>query len=130
MATRFFDDYAGLLAFAKTMDQAKVEGIHLIYNKDIFEAVYSTNLLMRKCDILITKPSELAYYPIPKIFMRHIGGHEIYGAIHGQEEGDATFECPTSESMNTMIDTLIKDDRELRSHISAKFSTSAISKAL
>jgi hypothetical protein len=71
---------------------------------------------MRKCDVLITKPSELAYYPIPKIFMRHIGGHEVYGAIHGREIGDATFECPTTESMNTMIDALI-NDKALREHL-------------
>jgi hypothetical protein len=113
---RYFDDYAGLEAFSKTMDAQEIGGIYLVYNKGIFEAVYSTNLLMRKCDVLITKPSELAYYPIPKIFMRHIGGHEVYGAIHGREIGDATFECPTTESMNTMIDALI-NDKALREHL-------------
>jgi hypothetical protein len=113
---RYFDDYAGLEAFSKTMDAQQIGGIYLVYNKGIFEAVYSTNLLMRKCDVLITKPSELAYYPIPKIFMRHIGGHEVYGAIHGREIGDATFECPTTESMNTMIDALI-NDKALREHL-------------
>lgn len=113
---RFFDDYAGLEAFSKTMDAQRIEGIYLIYNKDIFEAVYSTNLLMRKCDVLITKPSELAYYPIPKIFMRHIGGHEVYGAIHGQELGDSTIECHTSEMMNEMIDRFV-EDKALREHL-------------
>jgi len=108
-AVRFFDEYAKFTAFVETMDAREIEGIYVVYNKDIFEAVYSTNLLMRKCDVLITKPSELAYYPIPKIFMRHIGGHEVYGAIHGQEEGDATFECDTPEKMNQMIDRLILD---------------------
>ena len=57
------------------------EGVYAVYNDDIFRAVYSTNLLMPVCDLLITKPSELACFPIPKIFMRHIGGHEVYGAI-------------------------------------------------
>src|SRR5574344_1912292 len=115
-SVRYFDDHTKLDAFVQTMDTQRVEGIYLVYNEGIFEAVYSTNLLMRKCDVLITKPSELAYYPIPKIFMRHIGGHEVYGAIHGQEEGDATFECPTSEKMNEMIDCLI-DDKTLREHL-------------
>jgi hypothetical protein len=115
-SVRFFDDYPGLKAFAETMDESLISGVYLVYNKGIFEAVYSTNLLMRHTDVLITKPSELAYYPIPKIFMRHIGGHEVYGAIHGQEEGDSTFECPTSESMNTMIDALL-NDKELTAHL-------------
>ena len=64
-------------------------------------------------DLLVTKPSELVFYPIPKLFMRHIGGHEAYGAIHGSELGDATFECPTEKSLCNMLDTLIND----KSHI-------------
>ena len=39
-----------------------LSGIHVIYHKNIFAAVYSTNLLMRECDVLVTKPSELAFY--------------------------------------------------------------------
>lgn len=93
-----------------------MEGVYLVCNKDIFQAVYSTNLLMRYTDVLVTKPSELAYYPIPKLFMRHIGGHEVYGAVHGQEEGDSTFECDTSEKMNQMIDALI-NDKEILVHM-------------
>ena len=64
---------------------------------------------MRKCDVLVTKPSELSFYPVPKLMMRHIGGHEVYGAIHAQELGDSTFECETPEALCDMIDTLIND---------------------
>ena len=64
-------------------------------------------------DLLVTKPSELVFYPIPKLFMRHIGGHEAYGAVHGAEIGDATFECPTEKTLCNMLDTLIND----KSHI-------------
>lgn len=113
---RFFNEFTKLQAFVSTMNETRIEGIYLIYNENIFEAVYSTNLLMRKCDVLITKPSELAYYPIPKIFMRHIGGHEVYGAIHSEEFGDGTFECPDSASMNKMIDRFITDP-ELVEHL-------------
>ena len=84
--------------------------------KDIFEAVYSTNLLMPVTDLLITKPSELAYYPIPKLFMRHIGGHEVYGAINGRENGDATPECPTKKEVTAMLDRLISD-KEIIPHM-------------
>ena len=41
--------------------------------------------------------------------MRHIGGHEVYGAVHGQEFGDATFECPTKKSIKEMLDRIISD---------------------
>ena len=105
----FFDQYDEFVAFLDEMDKQKVEGIYAICNKEIFEAVYSTNLLMRKCEILITKPSELAYYPIYKIMMRHIGGHEVYGAIHGQEYGDSTWECGDRKKMNEMLDRLLYD---------------------
>ena len=92
------------------------EGVHVFYHKDIFEAVYSTNLLMRKVEILITKPSELAFYPVVKVMMKHIGGHEVYGAVHAQEIGDSTFECPDKKSMNEMLDRLI-EDKDLLIHL-------------
>ena len=96
--------------------EGDAEGIYCIYNKDIFEAVYSTNLLMPVTDLLVTKPSELAYYPIPKLFMRHIGGHEVYGAVNGQENGDSTPECPTKKEANEMLDRVISD-KELIPHM-------------
>ncbi|MBO4572714.1 MAG: hypothetical protein J5762_02985 [Clostridia bacterium] len=109
---KFFNDYEGLKAYNKSIRDGREEGVVAIYNQNIFEAVYSTNLMMPNCDLLITKPSELAYYPIPKVFMRHIGGHEVYGAIYGREVGDATWECPTEKSMNEMLDRLV-DDKEI-----------------
>lgn len=114
--TNFFDEYDKLNEFVSKMDNEVVEGIYCIYNSNIFEAVYSTNLLMRKVEMLITKPSELAYYPVVKVMMRHIGGHEVYGAINAQELGDSTFECPDKKSMNEMLDRLLTDD-ELLIHL-------------
>ena len=109
----FFNEYDKLKNFVEESRNSRVEGLYSIYNKNIFEAVYSTNLLMPVSDLLVTKPSELVFYPIPKLFMRHIGGHEAYGAVHGSELGDATFECPTEKSLCNMLDTLIND----KSHI-------------
>ena len=65
----FFDDYEGLHEWADTLDGNMKSGVYAVYNKDIFEAVYSTNLLMRKCDVLVTKPSELSFYPVPKLMI-------------------------------------------------------------
>ena len=115
-ATKFFNQYNELKKFNEDIREKDVYGIYAIYNKNIFEAVYSTNLLMPNCDILITKPSELSYYPIPKIFMRHIGGHEVYGAIHSSEYGDGTFECPTKETMKNMLDKIL-NDKEILEHM-------------
>ena len=110
----YFDDWQGLRAWADTLDGDSPAGITAFCHKDIFEAVYSTNLLMRKCDVLVTKPSELAFYPVPKLMMRHIGGHEVYGAVHAQELGDSTFECETAPALADMIDTLIQDPAILK----------------
>ena len=113
-AKAYFDDYKGLSDWAETLDAPSKAGVTVFCNKNIFEAVYSTNLLMRKCDVLITKPSELAFYPVPKLMMRHIGGHEVYGAIYAREMGDSTFECETPETLCDMIDTLINDKAILK----------------
>lgn len=112
----FFNEYDKLKAFAKDIREKDVKGIYAFCNNDIFQAVYSTNLFMPVTDILVTKPSELAYYPIPKVFMKHIGGHEVYGAINGREKGDSTFECPTAESINEMFDRLLSD-KEILVHM-------------
>ncbi|MBP5694992.1 MAG: hypothetical protein J6X03_06135 [Bacilli bacterium] len=114
--TNYFNQYEDLKKFVGEIKEGEASGIYAIYNQNIFEAVYSTNLLMPVCDLLITKPSELAYYPIPKLFMRHIGGHEVYGAINGRENGDATPECPTKKEINSMLDKLITD-KEIIPHL-------------
>ena len=114
--TNFFNEYDKLKDFANEIKEGDLNGIYAIYNENLFQAVYSTNLLMPVSDILVTKPSELAYYPIPKVFMRHIGGHEVYGAINGREIGDSTPECPTEESINAMFDKLL-EDKEILAHM-------------
>ena len=112
----FFNDYNSLKAFSKEIKTGTAEGIYAICSNNILEAVYSTNLLMPVTDLLITKPSELVYYPIPKLFMRHVGGHEVYGGIHGREFGDATYECPDKKSMTEMLDRLL-GDKEIIPHM-------------
>lgn len=107
--TNFFNEYDKYLEFVKDLRKTDKYGIYCIYNEDIFKAVYSTNVIMPNSDILITKPSELAFYPIPKIFMRHIGGHEVYNAIYSNQAGDGTKECPTNKEMNRMLDKILTD---------------------
>ncbi len=87
----------------------ELTGIHVFYHKDIFAAVYSTNLLMRECDVMITKPSELAFYPVPKLLIRRVGAHEAYGALRSSEIGDGTIECRTFNQATGMLELLINE---------------------
>ena len=116
IAVTHFDNYQDTKEFVSKMEKEVVKGVHIFYHKNIFEAVYSTNLLMRQVEFLITKPSELAFYPVVKVMMKHIGGHEVYGAVHAQEIGDSTFECPDKKSMTEMLDRLL-NDKELLIHL-------------
>ena len=109
--TKHFNDWNEELEFANSaiegLETESGSGVHAFCNKDIFGAVYITNLLMRASDVLITKPSELAFYPVPKLFIRRIGGHEMWGAIHSAELGDGTHECPSPEYASAMVKLLI-----------------------
>ena len=65
---------------------------------------------MRSADVLLTKPSELAFYPIPKLFLRRIGGHEKWGAIHSAEMGDGTLECRDIPHTLQMVKLFMTED--------------------
>ena len=108
----FEDDYAAASAYAEAALTGEAKGITAFCHKDIFAAVYITNLLMRASDVLVTKPSELAFYPIPKLFIQHVGGHEIWGAIHSAEVGDGTYEVAPGRETTDMI-RLLQDEPEV-----------------
>jgi hypothetical protein len=95
--------------FADTIRGGEAKGLHVFLHDNIFHAVYSTNYLMRVVDVLITKPSELAFYPIPKIFNERVGGHEMWGAIRGAELGDGTVEVRTIPQTLQAIDLLTNE---------------------
>jgi len=115
IAQEHFDDFKEASAFADEALTGEVNGIHGFYHKDIFEAVYITNLLMRSCDVLVTKPSELAFYPVPKLFIKRVGKHEMWGAIHSAEIGDGTLECRDIPHTLQMIEIFMQDDAMLTS---------------
>ena len=108
-----FDDWKDTCAFSQNILYGEAGGIHVFWHKDIFQAVYCTNLLMRSSDVLITKPSELAFYPIPKLFIQRIGGHERWGAIHSAELGDGTLECEDIPHTKQMLDLFLEDEQLL-----------------
>lgn len=113
LAVEHFDHWKETEAFAKAALTGEVEGIHGFWHQNIFEAVYCTNLLMRSCDVLVTKPSELAFYPVPKLFIKRVGGHEQWGAIHSAEIGDGTLECRDIPHTLQMLELFMKDSKFL-----------------
>ena len=108
----FLNSYENASAYAENAITGKAEGIVGFCHEDIFAAVYITNLLMRCSDVLVTKPSELAFYPIPKLFIQHVGGHEIWGAIHSAEVGDGTYEVAPGRETADMI-ALLQSEPEI-----------------
>ena len=113
VATEHFNEFEATTKFAEEALTGEVTGIHAFYHENIFEAVYCTNLLMRSADVLVTKPSELAFYPVPKLFIKRVGKHEMWGAIHSAEMGDGTLECRDIPHTLQMIDIFMKDDKLL-----------------
>mmetsp|Transcript_11466 Transcript_11466/g.12568 ORF Transcript_11466/g.12568 Transcript_11466/m.12568 type:complete len:337 (-) Transcript_11466:658-1668(-) len=69
------------------------KAITLFAFPDYFPAVATTDLLCRVSDLLTCKPSELAFYPIPKLHIRRVGDHEAYSAIRAAEVNDGSLEC-------------------------------------
>ena len=99
-------------AFADQIRTGKARGFHVFLHDNIFHAVYATNYLMRVVDVMITKPSELAFYPVPKIFNERVGGHEMWGAVRGAELGDGTVEARSVPQTLQAID-LLSGERDL-----------------
>ncbi|MBQ1460296.1 MAG: hypothetical protein IIZ26_05075 [Oscillospiraceae bacterium] len=114
LSTEHFDNWAETRSFAESALTGDVRGVHAFYHANIFQAVYATNLLMRSCDVLVTKPSELAFYPVPKLFIRRIGGHEQWGAVHSAEIGDGTLECRDIPHTLQMMELFLTDGVTLR----------------
>lgn len=110
IVTALHDDWAETASFA----EKAAGGVHLFLHTDPFAAVYATNLLMRRCDVLITKPSELAFYPVPKLFLPRVGGHEAWGAIRSSEIGDGTAECGSAREVLRALEVMISERDVLR----------------
>jgi len=83
-----------------------IKAITLFAFKDYFPAVATTDLLCRCSDLLTCKPSELAFYPIPKLHVRRVGDHEAYSAIRAAEINDGSLEARTIEDTLRYLELL------------------------
>jgi hypothetical protein len=69
------------------------KAITLFAFDEYFPAVATTDILCRVADVLSTKPSELAFYCVPKLHIRRVGDHEASSAKRAAELGDGTLEA-------------------------------------
>jgi hypothetical protein len=76
--------------------------------KNYYHAFSATDELIAISDALITKPSELAFFPVPKIFIRRVGDHEAASAFRSMELGEGTMECRDPEHSLEMIELFLE----------------------
>lgn len=111
-ANLFINEWQKTVNFSEKALNEEITGVNVFQNDDIFEAVYTSNLLMRSTDIMITKPSELAFYPVPKLMIKRVGGHEAWGAIRSAELGDGTVEADETKYALQLLKLMI-DDKDI-----------------
>jgi hypothetical protein len=92
---RSWNDLKEFTARNKLSDKqdSKLKPITLFYFMTHSEGFSATDSLIRISDVLVTKPSELAFYPIPKVFIRRVGDHEEKSALYSLDLGEGSVEC-------------------------------------
>lgn len=82
----------------------------LIFNfQTHYEAFSATDHLIRISDVLATKPSELAFFPVPKLFVKRVGDHEAASAVHAEKLGEGTQEQRDPAQALAMLESMRKD---------------------
>lgn len=76
------------------------------YN-DTYPAVTTTDKLANVADVLVCKPSEMAFYAVPKLMIRRVGDHEAKSALRAAELGDGTAEARTVEEIMQNINLFL-----------------------
>lgn len=92
-----------------------LDGADLVHRVTIFnfqthyEAFSATDHLIRISDVLATKPSELAFFPVPKLFIKRVGDHEAASALHAVKLGEGTEEQREPAHALAMLESMRKD---------------------
>jgi hypothetical protein len=107
LSYQLVDDFNVLKEMIATPDTIRTPVVLLAF-KEYFPALACTDMLMRICDILVVKPSELAFYPIPKLMVRRVGDHEQFSALRATEIGDGTPEARTVEDALHWMDLMTR----------------------
>lgn len=100
----------GVYAFQKKLLDPKKEpskNVTLFAFDEYFPAVATTDILSRVSDVLSCKPSELAFYCIPKLHIRRVGDHEADSAKRASELGDGTLEAREIKDAMDYVDLFL-----------------------
>ena len=104
-------DTAGVRNFQQKLLVEKNEpnkDVTLFAFKEYFPAVATTDILCRVADVLSCKPSELAFYCVPKLHIRRVGDHEAASAKRSSELGDGTEEARTLEEALAYLELFLE----------------------
>lgn len=104
------DNYLIVKNFCQELRTKKdIGGINAFGSQDEIMNTYTTDALLRGCDVLISRPSSISLYPVPKLLARRKHREEFWNAMHTGELGEATFECYSVVQILQMIDVLDRD---------------------
>lgn len=116
-------DRAAALQLTAT-EPAAPAAVELFQLDEPLAGVELTDRLTSACDLLLSKPSELAFLPLPKLMLRRVGRHEALGAIRAAELGDGTPECRDWSQTRFFLDALVHGD-DLLAQLNAGVSRAA-----
>lgn len=92
-----------------------IKDVTLFAFDEYFPAVATTDILCRVADVLSCKPSELAFYCVPKLHLRRVGDHEAASAKRSSELGDGTLEAREVGDALAYLDLFMSSPDMLRS---------------
>lgn len=101
----------GVRDFQERLLTAKNEpkkAVTLFAFDEYFPAVATTDILCRVSDVLCCKPSELAFYCLPKLHIRRVGDHEAASAKRSSELGDGTEEAREIEDAIRFLELMLE----------------------
>lgn len=109
---------AGVQSFQrKLLDPSNepTKNVTLFTFEEYFPAVATTDILCRVTDVLSCKPSELAFYCVPKLHLRRVGDHEADSAKRSSELGDGTLEAREVSDAMAYVNMFIESSSLLKS---------------
>jgi len=112
------NDIQGVNEFATTLlknPKTTLKPVTLFAFEEYFPAVATTDILCRCSDVLVCKPSELAFYPIPKLHIRRVGDHEADSARRACETGDGSMEARQVEDAVHVLGLMVESPDLLQS---------------
>jgi hypothetical protein len=111
------DTVDGLKSFRDHLEASESneprKAVTLFAYRSLYPAVETTDELANVSDVLVCKPSEMAFYSVPKLSIRRVGDHERKSALRSAELGDGTLEARTLPEMMKYIDLFLTNPRVL-----------------